>query len=344
MMSVATSTLGLVSIAIAAPRVLAAGMDQLGGQVSIRDGQSIPADAGQDLSWNLCQSCEWGVRSVQDFVANPDHQDEVAAVLDSVACKFFPSTEKPKCESRIRAAIRHAVETFEDNVSPSSMCRPLCGNDELYLTARPAAESYQNCAYCQYTADQLPKIGGPPDQFDKALLDVCNSLPAPFQDACQAFVQEYGEEVAEAAQNSPGACVATGLCEIPGFGAIADEEMPEDLHNSLALGFAKIGAMHLKQTCSEHKDLESMQDQECDFCKIAVREARQKLADPVFQSEILKYLEKMCANTGDFNDICKQYIMQYGPIAFALAEQYLVPAKVCIFVHLCPLPPPPMGV
>ena len=50
---------------------------------------------------------------------------------------------------------------------------------------------------------------------------------------------------------------------------------------------------------------------------------------------------QLCERTGDFEETCKQYIMQYGPIAFALAEQYLVPAKVCAFVHFCPLPDPP---
>ena len=74
--------------------------------------------------------------------------------------------------------------------------------------------------------------------------------------------------------------------------------------------------------------------------QVAVTEARTKIADPSFQAAIEKYLEKtVCKEAGDYEELCKDSIQQYAPLAFAMALQYLSPAYVCVsLTHVCPKP------
>lgn len=74
--------------------------------------------------------------------------------------------------------------------------------------------------------------------------------------------------------------------------------------------------------------------------QIAVMEARQKIADPQFQSTVEHYLEKLCSNAGDYSEMCHDSVQQYAPLAFAVALDYLRPATICVdLVHLCPTKP-----
>ena len=74
---------------------------------------------------------------------------------------------------------------------------------------------------------------------------------------------------------------------------------------------------------------------------MAVTEARAKLADPEFQSQVEKFLQKLCKQAGDYEEMCVDSIQQYAPLAFAMALDYVKPKLVCIdLVHLCPAQPP----
>jgi hypothetical protein len=75
--------------------------------------------------------------------------------------------------------------------------------------------------------------------------------------------------------------------------------------------------------------------------QMAVMEIRDKIADPQFQAEVEKYLKNLCTKFGDYKDICVQYVNQYGPIVFALAEDYLDPRHTCVILRMCPAPRPP---
>ena len=65
-------------------------------------------------------------------------------------------------------------------------------------------------------------------------------------------------------------------------------------------------------------------------------EVRDKISDPEFQHEVEKYAKTVCKSLGDYKDMCTQYVDEYAPIAFALAEDYLDPRSVCGVVHMCP--------
>jgi hypothetical protein len=74
--------------------------------------------------------------------------------------------------------------------------------------------------------------------------------------------------------------------------------------------------------------------------QVAVNEAREKVADPEFQSTLEKYLEQLCKKAGDYENMCVDSIQQYAPVAFAMALDYLNPVTVCVsLVHVCPAPP-----
>jgi hypothetical protein len=75
--------------------------------------------------------------------------------------------------------------------------------------------------------------------------------------------------------------------------------------------------------------------------QFAVVEVRQKLADPQFQALVEKYLKGLCKDLGEYENVCRDGVEQYAPLAFVVALQWLQPATVCVdLVHLCPAPPP----
>lgn len=116
-----------------------------------------------------------------------------AEAVEAVTCNFFPRGQRPKCDRRVQAGIRHLVEVFEDKVSPSKICKPLCSADDaLYVSESHSSTSYPHCSYCQFAASQLPEIAGEGDDVNKVLLDVCQSLPPAFAEPCREFMSEYG--------------------------------------------------------------------------------------------------------------------------------------------------------
>jgi hypothetical protein len=70
--------------------------------------------------------------------------------------------------------------------------------------------------------------------------------------------------------------------------------------------------------------------------QLAVMELRTKLADPEFQHAVETYAKAVCTELGDYQNICIQYVNEYAPIVFALAEDYLDPRTVCGVLHVCP--------
>ena len=58
-------------------------------------------------------------------------------------------------------------------------------------------------------------------------------------------------------------------------------------------------------------------------------EVRDKISDPEFQHEVETYAKTICKSLGDYKSMCDQYVDEYAPIAFALAEDYLDPRSVC---------------
>jgi hypothetical protein len=76
--------------------------------------------------------------------------------------------------------------------------------------------------------------------------------------------------------------------------------------------------------------------------QLVVREAREKIADPEFQSAVEKFLEKICKNLGDCADTCQNYVEQYTPLIFAIALDYLRAPVICEdLLHFCHHDEPP---
>lgn len=116
-----------------------------------------------------------------------------AEAVETVTCTFMPHDEKSKCHKRIQTAIHQVVRFFEDKVSPSEVCEPLCSaGDELYVSPKTVSTPYPLCAYCKFAATQLPEVAGQGDDVNKVLLDVCSSLPPAFSEPCRDFMREHG--------------------------------------------------------------------------------------------------------------------------------------------------------
>ena len=68
-------------------------------------------------------------------------------------------------------------------------------------------------------------------------------------------------------------------------------------------------------------------------------EAREKIADPQFQSEVEHYLYKLCKQAGNYEEFCEDSIQQYAPLVFAAALDYLRPVYLCVdLTHVCQAP------
>lgn len=108
-----------------------------------------------------------------------------AEALDSVACTFVPADAKDACDGKVDAAVRHAVQLFEDYVSPATVCAPACPD----AVKQPLEHSlphgrYPDCAQCKYNAMEL--ANGERDG------DACAKLPEAFVSECSRFVESNG--------------------------------------------------------------------------------------------------------------------------------------------------------
>lgn len=108
-----------------------------------------------------------------------------AEALDSIACTFVPADVKDACDGKVDAAVRHAVQLFEDYVSPATVCRPACPEAGMQSgEPRLLSSRYPDCAQCQYNAMELAN-----GESDAA----CTKLPEPFVADCSRFVENNGK-------------------------------------------------------------------------------------------------------------------------------------------------------
>lgn len=274
-------------------------------------------------SWQPCESCEWAVRSVQDFVADPHHQEQLAKAVDSVACTFVPDDFKDECDTKVAAAVKHTVRLFEDYISPASVCKPICPDSATLAEAHMSRFGrYPQCSHCEYVATELAS----------SHIGACAKLPAAFYEDCSNFVKMNGKslQLSIASNGKESACIGSGHCEVPLMReALSAAAVPDSIRMTAANVASIFGASQANSVLLQNKET-------CEFCRLAVMEVRDKISDPEFQKEVEKYAKSVCESLGDYKTMCTQYVDEYAPIAFALAEDYLDPRTVCGVLHMCP--------
>lgn len=128
------------------------------------------------------------------------HHSMQAEAVDSVACTFVPADVKDACDTKVDAAVRHAVQMFEDYISPATVCKPVCPEDLLSDRSRFLHASYPQCSQCRFVATEIRNAdclqhsdrGCAEGELAHVAEQSCKSLPEPFVAECTGFLQSYG--------------------------------------------------------------------------------------------------------------------------------------------------------
>lgn len=114
-----------------------------------------------------------------------------AALLDSVACTFVPEDMKDACDNKVEAAVKHAVQMFEDYVSPATVCKPICPDGSL-LDHTFHQPRYPECSKCEFLTAELANNQEDNADGHACMCKSCKQLPDPLVEECMGFVQWHG--------------------------------------------------------------------------------------------------------------------------------------------------------
>ncbi|XP_028067658.1 prosaposin-like isoform X1 [Camellia sinensis] len=81
---------------------------------------------------------------------------------------------------------------------------------------------------------------------------------------------------------------------------------------------------------------QSLAEDKCEICHLAISEVIVKLKDPDTQLEIIELLLKACDAVENYVKKCKTLVFEYGPFILENAEQFLESTDICTLIHACP--------
>ncbi|CAL0329637.1 unnamed protein product [Lupinus luteus] len=109
------------------------------------------------------------------------------------------------------------------------------------------------------------------------------------------------------------------------------------------LFFSQVASAQPRELCKKvnlcpysTKISSKVQENNCDFCKDTVTSLVVKLKDPDTELQILQTLLKVCDSMEKLKKNCKKMVLQYGPLLFLNAENFLKPEEICTALHACP--------
>ncbi|KAE9600904.1 hypothetical protein Lal_00011342 [Lupinus albus] len=107
--------------------------------------------------------------------------------------------------------------------------------------------------------------------------------------------------------------------------------------------FSQVASAQPRELCKKFnlcpdsaKISSQVQENNCDFCKDTVTTLVDKLKDPDTELQIMQVLLKVCDSMEKLKKNCKKMVLEYGPLIFFNAENFLKPEEICTALHACP--------
>lgn len=289
-----------------------------------------PTINGQLQDQNMCQTCKWSVRILEDALCDPAATDFAVQFVEQHLCPALGD----QCVALAEGLIPVAVEWFRAFVSPDQLCSNggVCPKPGPVLATNPtktipkALRDTMNCPICEFVVKEVKTSINPAtaEQVAERLLAACAKLPAELVDDCTDFVQQYSTQILTFIETAEPrkVCQLAGLCTA----WLAGIEIPPVTPGVVLLS-GKLQTVYYSSSNSV-----------CDNCKMAVIEAHSLVTNPSIQADITTYVKQLCTSVTSLPDDCSSYVDTYAPMLFSMLDQLLSSDSLCVQLGVCPPP------
>lgn len=275
---------------------------------------------------NMCQTCKWSVRIVEDALCDPAATDFAVHFVEQHICPALGD----QCVAMADSLIPVAVEWFRAFVSPEQLCgdAKVCPSTLLVPTSPKTRLPYAlrdtlDCALCKkVVADTQASKADGLRKPETELFSSCTKLPAPLSSECKTLVQQRLGLLLPLLEHGS----TTKVCELSAFCTswLANVQAPPFNSGVVAL-------------LSKLQNLpRGAKNSACDNCKMAVLEAHSLVTNPSYQEDLTTYVKQLCTAWTSMPDDCSSYVDTYAPMLFSFLDQYLSGDTLCVVLGVCP--------
>jgi len=290
-----------------------------------------------------CQLCEVIVAIVEQLVPAGETPDEIVKTLEKL-CAALPAYQL-ECKIIVDTYGKKIITEIVNKAPPQNVCRDLtlCPKNMSSFSAitpkkekeittvaaiapiAPVVKKHSNpnkpntiqCEICKLVLSEVEKYiteNSTEQQIEKALEQVCKSLPKAVQAICVAFVQQYEAQIVELLikQLPPEqVCAAIGLCK---------QQNPVNV------------IPYVKKTTTKKFN----SDLTCEVCQYVLGEIEKYIQQNSTEQHIIAVVEKICSTLpSPYAGICKTFIDSQGiQIINALIAKH-PPKQVCTQIGIC---------
>lgn len=293
---------------------------------------SLDRSPSSGLTSDSCESCKQIIKDAEDYLANPNTQQALVAIIDVNVCPVLPQQYIDICKAEAPILVAQAINITRQAISAQDVCAILgvCSpSSEFSIEAQSTLpeNSGMECPLCRIVMSTVILRLKDPDTR-KAIEDNA-------KEACENFADE--DKVQK--------CLADVDDLFDSIDALLDDLEANHVCHILQFCDAGREKKHTLQAAALKDDIVALMtmpksdSSSCDTCKTIVMEVAAVMANPTTQQEILTYAKEACTSLGkDYQDQCIQYVEMYGPLIFTLALGYLQPEPLCVRLHYCKAP------
>ncbi|KAL4451414.1 hypothetical protein ABPG77_009486 [Micractinium sp. CCAP 211/92] len=289
---------------------------------------------GEQLQHSPCEYCQDVVRTLEEFVTDPQTQATVSTFLQGSVCSSLPADFAQMCKQEVPVLVSAAAAEIAGALTPSDVCGlfGVCPNAVAAL-GLPAMQGPFDCPFCKLAVETfIARIEDPQRraQIEQDMRDACSNLDAEAKARCLQDVAD----LFRALDNLLHDVDPEGVCEVAEFCSQHDSIEGTEAGRRGRASAAKL-AHALRALATGGPAASGASNDLCQNCKTIVLEAAAILQDPKTQAELLDYAKQGCSIFQDFKAQCEQYVILYGPLVFNMAISYLQPDSLCASLGYC---------
>ncbi|KAI7844423.1 hypothetical protein COHA_002017 [Chlorella ohadii] len=291
------------------------------------------------LNQSPCDYCQDVVKTLDEFVSDPQTQQTVSKYIEAAVCAGLPDNFKQMCKQEVPVLVASFAQPIAEALDPHDLCGLLgvCSGDKGLAQVTPF-----DCPVCRVAVQMF--VARLQDKEARAQVEgvmraacVASNLPPEGKAKCDSDVTDLFAALDGLLHDVD----AQGVCSVFDFCPQAEGSRPAP--EALRTLRSALSALGTGAPAAHAVGAVPLRDQ-CQSCKTIVMEAAAILQDPKTQAELLEYAKQGCTIFQDFKDQCEAYVTLYGPLVFNMLISYLQPDFLCARLGYCPVGPPPLVV
>eukprot|EP00794_Sanderia_malayensis_P012658 gene12658-13958_t len=259
-----------------------------------------------------CELCELVVGEVEKLISTKT-ESEIVAEMEKL-CGYLGSY-KEECDSIVKTYVPSIIELLKKELTPALVCKELglcTALKKLLHNAIEGMKSGEFCPICKMGVtyvDNLLKNNSTETEITAELEQIC-SVMGSYQTMCKQYMSTYLPLV---------------------FKFLAQELSPDLVCKELGLCTA---AKPLLVKVAKKIETVKAGGVECTVCEFVVNYA-EGLISTKTEDEIVKEVEKYCADLGSYKTECDAMVKMYLPKIIEMLKQEITPAVICKTLGLC---------